>query len=105
VAATQPVDVLLVAYGAGRQERWIARNQSALGVPLALGIGGALDFMSGRVRRAPAWLRRLGLDWLFRLTMQPWRWRRQLALPRFVGRVLLSARHARRLADRLRSQH
>jgi N-acetylglucosaminyldiphosphoundecaprenol N-acetyl-beta-D-mannosaminyltransferase len=105
VAAAAPVQVLLVAYGAPRQERWIARNQSDLGVPLALGIGGAFDFMSGRVRRAPVWLRRLGLEWLFRLALQPWRWRRQLALPRFLWRVVLSARRARRLADRARPQH
>ena len=105
VAAARPVDILLVAYGAPYQERWIARNQADLGVPLALGIGGGLDFMAGRVRRAPAWLRRLGFDWLFRLAVQPWRWRRQLALPVFVWLVLRSARRRRRLADRLRPQH
>jgi len=102
VAAAGRVDVLMVAYGAPRQERWIARNQAALGVPLALGIGGAFDFLSGRVPRAPAWLRRAGFDWLYRLVRQPWRWRRQLALPRFVGLVLLSA--VRRRAVRPRPQ-
>lgn len=82
------IDVLLAAYGAGKQEAWIARNQAALGIPLAIGVGGALDFFSGRVPRAPRLLRRLGLDWLFRLLIQPWRWRRQLALPRFVVGVV-----------------
>jgi N-acetylglucosaminyldiphosphoundecaprenol N-acetyl-beta-D-mannosaminyltransferase len=96
VAAAGPVDVLLVAYGAPRQEQWIARHQAALAVPLAIGIGGAFDYMAGRARRAPAWLRRLGLYWLFRLITQPWRWRRQLALPRFVWLVARSARRARR---------
>jgi N-acetylglucosaminyldiphosphoundecaprenol N-acetyl-beta-D-mannosaminyltransferase len=96
VAAAGPVDVLLVAYGALRQERWIARHQAALGVPVAVGIGGAFDYMAGRVPRSPAWLRRIGLYWLFRLVTQPWRWRRQLALPRFVWLVLRSAGRARR---------
>jgi N-acetylglucosaminyldiphosphoundecaprenol N-acetyl-beta-D-mannosaminyltransferase len=95
VAAAGSVDILLVAYGAPRQERWIARNQAALGVPLALGIGGVFDFMSGRVPRAPAWIRRAGFDWLYRLVRQPWRWRRQLALPRFVAAVVLSAMRRR----------
>lgn len=98
IEAAAPVDVLLVAYGAGRQERWIARNQAVLGVPLAIGVGGALNYMAGRVRRSPARLRRLGLYWLFRLATQPWRWRRQLALPAFVGLVIASA--VRRRIDR-----
>lgn len=97
IAAAGEVDVIFVAYGAPRQERWIARNQRDLGVPLALGIGGVLDFMSGRVRRAPLWIRRLGFDWAFRLAMEPWRWRRQLALPRFVLLVLRLARRRRPL--------
>jgi N-acetylglucosaminyldiphosphoundecaprenol N-acetyl-beta-D-mannosaminyltransferase len=79
-----PVDLILVAYGAPKQERWIARNQEALGIPLAIGVGGVFDFWSGRVPRAPRLMRRAGLDWLFRLIVQPWRWRRQLALPRFM---------------------
>ncbi|MGH2460132.1 MAG: WecB/TagA/CpsF family glycosyltransferase [Chloroflexota bacterium] len=78
------IDVLFVAYGGEKQEAWLDRNQAALGIPLAIGVGGALDFFSGRVPRAPVVMRRLGLDWLFRLIVQPWRWRRQLALPRFV---------------------
>jgi N-acetylglucosaminyldiphosphoundecaprenol N-acetyl-beta-D-mannosaminyltransferase len=94
VSAAAPVHILLVAYGAPRQERWIARNQAALGVPLAMGVGGVFDFIAGRVRRAPPWLRRIGLDWAFRLVMQPSRWRRQLALPRFVWRVVLTRRRA-----------
>lgn len=90
------IDVLLVAYGAPKQEAWIARNQPALGIPLAMGVGGAFDFFSGRVPRAPRLVRRAGLDWLFRLIIQPWRWRRQLALPRFVAAVALEAVRQRR---------
>lgn len=78
------VHVLLVAYGGGPQERWIARNQAAVGVPVQIGVGGVLDYVSGRVPRAPAWARRLELEWAFRLTREPWRWRRQLALPAFA---------------------
>ena len=79
-------DLLFVAYGAGKQERWIARNAQDLDVGLAIGVGGVLDFMSGRVRRAPAAIRRAGLDWLFRLAMQPRRLRRQATtIPPFVA--------------------
>lgn len=69
-------DLLLVAYGAPQQDLWIARQQPMLKIPVALGVGGTFDFLSGRVVRAPGWMRRLGLEWLFRLIRQPWRWRR-----------------------------
>ena len=82
--------VLYVAYGAPKQDRWIARNREALQtVRLAIGVGGALDFMTGRAVRAPRHMQRLGLEWLHRLWREPWRWRRMLALPRFALRVLL----------------
>lgn len=88
VRAARP-DILLVAYGHPRQELWIARNQPLLRVPLALGVGGALDFIAGVVPRAPAWLRRLGLEWLYRLARQPWRWRRiVVAVPLFLWAAL-----------------
>jgi len=74
---------LLVAYGAPRQDLWIHRNLDRLGVPVCMGVGGALDFVAGVAVRAPVWMRRLGLEWLHRLLRQPWRWRRMLALPRF----------------------
>jgi N-acetylglucosaminyldiphosphoundecaprenol N-acetyl-beta-D-mannosaminyltransferase len=97
IHAAAPIDVLLVAYGAPRQELWMARNLPTLGVPVAVGIGGVLDFIAGRARRAPRWVRELGLEWLFRLVVQPWRWRRQLALPRFGLRVLWATPRERRL--------
>lgn len=77
-------DLLLVAYGHPRQERWIARNRDRLPVAVAIGVGGAFDFAAGRVRRAPLWMRRLHLEWLYRLIIQPWRARRMLALPAFA---------------------
>ncbi len=67
------------------------RNQAASGAIVAIGVGGALDFIAGRVPRAPRWLRRAGFDWAFRLLMQPWRWRRQLALPQFVALAAMDA--------------
>lgn len=81
--SAQP-DVLLVAYGAPAQDLWIKRNQIRLRVPVAIGVGGSFDYISGRVRRAPTWMRKIGLEWLFRLFKQPWRWRRMLVLPHFA---------------------
>ncbi|MBI4320351.1 MAG: WecB/TagA/CpsF family glycosyltransferase [Chloroflexi bacterium] len=86
--AAAPVDILLVAYGAPAQEKWIARNLSHLDVRLAMGVGGVFDFISGRTPRAPRWLRQAGFDWLYRLARQPWRWRRQLTIPQFLWLVL-----------------
>jgi len=80
--------VLFVAYGAPKQDLWIARNLERLRVPVVMGVGGAFDFISGRARRAPAWMQRMGLEWLHRLIHQPWRWRRMLALPRFLFAVV-----------------
>ena len=80
-------DILFVAYGAPAQDKWIARNLARLGVPMAMGVGGAFDFISGHAKRAPRWLQRVGLEWLHRLFHEPWRWRRMLALPRFVWLV------------------
>lgn len=81
--------LLYVAYGAPRQDKWIARNRDKLHeVRLALGVGGALDFITGRAIRAPRWVQRIGLEWLHRLLHEPWRWRRMLALPHFALRVL-----------------
>ncbi len=80
-------DILLVAYGAPRQDIWIARNRAQLNVCVAMGVGGTFDFIAGIVPRAPRWMRRLALEWLYRLYRQPWRWRRMLRLPRFVAAV------------------
>jgi N-acetylglucosaminyldiphosphoundecaprenol N-acetyl-beta-D-mannosaminyltransferase len=81
-------DLLFVAYGVPAEEKWIARNRERLAVPVQIGVGGAFDFVAGVTLRAPAWMRTSGLEWLHRLVREPWRWRRQLALPRFVALVL-----------------
>jgi N-acetylglucosaminyldiphosphoundecaprenol N-acetyl-beta-D-mannosaminyltransferase len=80
--------LLLVAYGAPRQELWIDRMSDRLGVVVAIGVGGAFDYLTGRVPRAPAWMRRAGMEWLFRLARQPWRIRRMAVLPLYALRVL-----------------
>ena len=85
-------DILFVAYGAPQQDKWIARNLARLDVKMAMGVGGSLDFIAGVVPRAPLWMRRLGLEWAFRLARQPWRIRRMLRLPRFVMGVLRESR-------------
>jgi N-acetylglucosaminyldiphosphoundecaprenol N-acetyl-beta-D-mannosaminyltransferase len=81
-------DIVFVAYGAPNQDKWIARNLPRLNVSMAMGVGGAFDFIAGVVPRAPAWMRRMGIEWLFRLVRQPWRIRRMLRLPVFVWLVL-----------------
>lgn len=89
VQAAAP-NLLFVAYGVPAEELWIARNRDRLAVPVMIGVGGAFDFVAGVARRAPPWMRRAGLEWLHRLIRQPWRWRRQLSLVRFVILVIRS---------------
>jgi len=81
-------DILLVAFGAPTQELWIARNKAQLNASICIGVGGSFDYLSGHVKRAPVVLRKLGLEWGFRLYKQPKRWKRMLALPKFVSLVL-----------------
>lgn len=84
--------LVFVAYGAAGEEAWLARNLERSGALVGMGVGGAFDFISGRTRRAPPLMRDHGLEWLHRLSREPWRWRRMLALPRFVARVLADGR-------------
>ncbi|GIW11230.1 MAG: WecB/TagA/CpsF family glycosyl transferase [Dehalococcoidia bacterium] len=92
IRAACPIDLLLVAYGAPAQERWIARNAAALGIPVSIGVGGTFDYLSGRIPRAPRWAIEHGLEWLFRLLRQPWRWRRQRALLAYAWLILRDRR-------------
>lgn len=84
-------DLLFVALGAPRQELFIARHRAAWSVPVAMGVGGALDVLAGRVRRAPGWVQSVGMEWFYRFLQQPRRLPRLLALPRFAVLVLLDA--------------
>lgn len=81
-------DLLFVAYGAPKQDLWLDRNLERTGAAVGIGVGGSFDFIVGTARRAPRWAQRIGLEWLVRLIREPWRWRRQLALPRFAWLVL-----------------
>lgn len=82
-------DILFVAYGHPRQDVWIAQHRHELPVKVALGVGGAFDFVAGVTPRAPAWVQQWGLEWLYRLIQEPWRWRRMAVLPLFAILVLL----------------
>lgn len=86
-----PSDILFVALGHIKQEKWIAQNLSKVPVHLAMGVGGAFDYLSGQVPRAPKILREFGLEWLFRLIIQPWRIKRQLALFKYLWLILSGA--------------
>lgn len=80
-------DLLLVALGVPKQEKWIHEHLAALGVPVAIGVGGTLDVMAGVMKRAPRWMQKAKLEWLFRGMLQPKRAGRLLALPKFVLKV------------------
>jgi len=95
--ARQRPRLLLVALGQPRQERFIAAYQDHWKDLVAVGVGGSFDVLAGVVPRAPVWMRRQGLEWLYRLLREPKRWRRQLALPAFTLAVLRQY-----LADRQR---
>jgi N-acetylglucosaminyldiphosphoundecaprenol N-acetyl-beta-D-mannosaminyltransferase len=84
----QKPDLLFVALGMAKQEKLLADNWSKLNVKLGMGVGGAFDYLAGQVPRAPKWLRKLGLEWFYRLLHQPWRWQRQLRLIEFGGWIL-----------------
>lgn len=91
--AASGAHLLFVGMGAPVQERFLVAQRSRLGaVRLAMGVGGSLDVLAGVAQRAPRLVRRVGLEWLWRLMREPSRWRRQLALPRFAWAVLRSPR-------------
>jgi N-acetylglucosaminyldiphosphoundecaprenol N-acetyl-beta-D-mannosaminyltransferase len=64
-------DVLLVAFGAPKQEKWIAKNKDKLGVPIAIGVGGSFEMAAGMLQRAPVWMQRVGLEWFYRFAQEP----------------------------------
>jgi N-acetylglucosaminyldiphosphoundecaprenol N-acetyl-beta-D-mannosaminyltransferase len=80
--------ILFVAMGIPRQEKWAALHAERLGDVLAVGVGGAFDVLSGHLKRAPAKMQKFGLEWLFRLYQEPFRWKKDLRLLAFVVRVL-----------------
>ena len=80
-------EILLAALGVPKQEKWLAAHKLELNVPVSIGVGGTLDVMAGAVRRAPKWMQRAKLEWLFRAMLQPSRAGRLIALPKFVLKV------------------
>jgi len=80
--------LVFVAFGSQDQELWIERHKKEFENCVVMGVGGAFDFLGGVVPRAPVFLRMIGLEWLFRLIVQPWRWRRQLRLVRFCWLIV-----------------
>lgn len=84
ISAHDPIDILFVAYGFPKQEEWIAEHLAKLPVRVAMGVGGAFDYISGDVLRAPFMIRAVGMEWLFRLIRQPWRIKRQVSLIQFI---------------------
>ncbi|KGX90982.1 WecB/TagA/CpsF family glycosyltransferase [Pontibacillus marinus] len=81
-------DVMFVALGSPKQELWIRENKERLPVKVFQGVGGSFDVFAGHVKRAPAPFRKVGMEWFYRLATDPKRFKRQLALPKFLWRVI-----------------
>lgn len=86
--ASKKTHLLFVAMGSPKQDQWLARYRDQLQASLMMGVGGTFDVISGKVKRAPMLWQKLNLEWLYRLLATPSRWKRQLAIPRFVWTVL-----------------
>lgn len=86
IKAAKP-DLLLAALGVPKQEKWLYQHKAELGVPVSIGVGGTLDVMAGVMKRAPLWMQKAKLEWLFRGMLQPKRAGRLMALPKFVLKV------------------
>ena len=80
-------DILLAALGVPKQEKWLAKYKDELKIPVSIGVGGTFDVMAGVVKRAPLWMQKARLEWLFRAMLQPSRAGRLVALPKFVLKV------------------
>lgn len=81
-------DMVLVGLGAPKQEQWIMNHKDELPVQVMMAVGGSIDIWAGKVRRAPMWMRSIGLEWLWRLMQEPWRFGRQLRLVKFMWLVV-----------------
>ncbi len=81
-------DILLVALGAPKQEKWIWENKDKLNVRVCMGVGGSLDVFAGNVKLAPEFFRKNGLEWLYRLYKEPRRFKRMLKLPKYILRTI-----------------
>lgn len=88
IVADYKPHLLFASFGSPSQELWLARHSNKFKGIVCMGVGGAFDYLGGTTWRAPGILRKIGLEWLFRLIVQPWRWRRQLRLLTFAWLVL-----------------
>lgn len=83
-------DFLFVAMGSPKQELWIREHMDLVTAKVFQGVGGSFDVFAGHVKRAPAFYRKFGLEWMYRLMKEPKRFKRQLALPKFLLKVMRS---------------
>jgi N-acetylglucosaminyldiphosphoundecaprenol N-acetyl-beta-D-mannosaminyltransferase len=81
--------MIFAAFGSPEQELFFYRYRNEFQGSVCMGVGGAFDYLSGNIKRAPIFLQQLGLEWFYRLVTQPWRWRRQLRLLKFAGLIIL----------------
>lgn len=88
IVATRRPHLLFAAFGSPDQEKWIYRNRPSLQGVVCVGVGGAFDYLGGKISRPPKFVRTIGFEWLWRLIRQPWRWRRQLRLIQFMWLVM-----------------
>lgn len=101
IRAAKP-DILLVGAGAPKQEKWIYSHFRECGVPVSIGVGATFDFLAGKIRRAPGWMQRAGLEWMWRLMQEPGRlWRRYLLQDTKFLRLMLAEWRKQRQSGRL----
>jgi len=88
IVAVRKPQIVMAAFGSPEQELWFWHNRASLNGIVCIGVGGAFDYLSGTISRAPKIIQKIGLEWLCRLVRQPWRWRRQLRLLKFIWTVM-----------------
>lgn len=88
IIADYKPQIVLAAFGSPDQEKFFARHKGEFAGIICMGVGGGFDFAVGKISRAPALIRQFGFEWLYRLCIQPWRWRRQMRLVQFILAVL-----------------
>ncbi|MFA9288768.1 MAG: WecB/TagA/CpsF family glycosyltransferase [Weeksellaceae bacterium] len=88
IVADHKPQIIFAAFGSPSQEKWFYEHKKQLEGIICMGVGGGFDFLGGAKPRAPYWMRKIGMEWLYRLAVEPWRWRRQLRILTFLKLVL-----------------
>ena len=83
--------IVFVAFGSPMQELWIERHRKEFANCVVMGVGGAFDYLSGRITRPPILIQKMGMEWFYRLIIQPWRWKRQIKLIKFIFKIATTA--------------